>query len=126
MGMQVIRHSERPELWTDTAAITREVWPEYNLHSEDPNGYWGRLFDEFAEFQFVLYDDDEQEVIAEGHTCRANGTAARKASGTASTRPLRRRSRHARRVGNLRRCARLPRRSGRASKVAVSPTGCLT
>jgi hypothetical protein len=35
---EVIRYSERPELWKDTATITREVWPEYNLHSEDPHG----------------------------------------------------------------------------------------
>jgi GNAT superfamily N-acetyltransferase len=74
--MHVIRYSERPELWKDTGTITREVWPEYNLHSEDPNGYWGRLFDEFPEFQFVLYDDEHQEVIAEGHTitCAWDGT----------------------------------------------------
>jgi hypothetical protein len=71
--MNVIRYSERPELWKDTAAISHEVWPEYNLHSEDPNGYWGRLFEEFPEFQFVLYDT---EVIAEGHTvpCAWDGT----------------------------------------------------
>ena len=76
MATAVIRYSERPELWKDTAAITREVWPEYNLHSEDPHGYWGRLFDEFAHLQFVLYDDQEQEVIAEGHTipCDWDGT----------------------------------------------------
>jgi GNAT superfamily N-acetyltransferase len=76
MAIQVIRYPERPELWKDTQTITREVWPEYNLHSEDPHGYWGRLFDEFPEFQFVLYDEDEQEVIAEGHTipCAWDGT----------------------------------------------------
>jgi GNAT superfamily N-acetyltransferase len=68
MGEQVIRYAERPELWTDTATITREVWPEYNLHSDDPNGYWPRLLEEFPEYQFVLYDDEQQEVIAEGHT----------------------------------------------------------
>jgi hypothetical protein len=45
MGKQVIRYSEPSDLWKDTATITREVWPEYNLHSEDPNGYWDRLFD---------------------------------------------------------------------------------
>lgn len=75
MGNQVIRYSERPELWKDTAEITREVWPEYNLHSDDPHHYWDRLFDEFPEFQFVLYDD-EQQVIAEGHTipCAWDGT----------------------------------------------------
>lgn len=65
---RVIRYSERPELWKDTDAITREVWPEYNLHSEDPNRYFDRLFDEFPEFQFVLYDAGQREVIAEGHT----------------------------------------------------------
>jgi GNAT superfamily N-acetyltransferase len=76
MGKQVIRYSERPDLWEDTATITREVWPEYNLHSEDPNGYWDRLFEDFPEFQFVLFDRDEQEVIAEGHTiaCEWDGT----------------------------------------------------
>jgi GNAT superfamily N-acetyltransferase len=75
-GKQVIRYSERPELWKDTAAITREVWPEYNLHSEDPNGYWDRLFEVFPEFQFVLYDDEQHGVIAEGHTipCVWDGT----------------------------------------------------
>jgi GNAT superfamily N-acetyltransferase len=76
MGKQAIRYSERSDLWKDTALITREVWPEYNLHSEDPNRYWDRLFDEFPEFQFVLYDEDEQKVIAEGHTipCAWDGT----------------------------------------------------
>ena len=72
----VLRHSERPDLWQDTATITREVWPEYNLHSEDPMGYWGRLIDVFSEYQFVVYDDEEREVLAEGHTlpCDWDGT----------------------------------------------------
>ncbi len=74
--MKVIRYSERPELWKDTAAITREVWPEYNLRSEDPHDNWGRLFEEFPEFQFVLYEEEPDEVIAEGHTipCQWDGT----------------------------------------------------
>lgn len=67
-GMQVIRYSERPELWRDTEEITHEVWPEYNLHGDQLNRCWGRLFDDFPEFQFVLYDEERQEVIAEGHT----------------------------------------------------------
>ncbi len=76
MSTHVIRYAERPELWKDTATVTREVWPEYNLHGEDPHGYWNRLFEVFPEFQFVLYDDEQQEVIAEGHTvpCDWDGT----------------------------------------------------
>jgi GNAT superfamily N-acetyltransferase len=76
MATQVLRYPERPELWKDTATITREVWPEYNLHGEDPNCHWDRLFDEFPEFQFVLCSDDQHEVIAEGHTipCAWDGT----------------------------------------------------
>lgn len=76
MAIQVIRYSDRPELWKDTATTTREVWPEYDLHGEDPEGYWDRLLDAFPEFQFILYDDDQREVIAEGHTipCDWDGT----------------------------------------------------
>jgi hypothetical protein len=76
MGMQVIRYSERPELWSDTATITQEVWPQYNLHGEGTGRYWGRLFDEFPAFQFLLYEDETHEVIAEGHTipCDWDGT----------------------------------------------------
>jgi hypothetical protein len=76
LDTEVIRYLERPALWKDTAAITQEVWPEYNVHSEDPNGSWDRLFEEFPEFQFLLYDAEEQEVIAEGHTipCDWDGT----------------------------------------------------
>jgi GNAT superfamily N-acetyltransferase len=76
MGTHVTRYSDRPGLWQRAATITREVWPEYNVHAEDPNGYWDRLADEFPEFQFLLYDDREDEVIARGRTipCQWDGT----------------------------------------------------
>jgi GNAT superfamily N-acetyltransferase len=76
MTMTVIRHSSRPELWEATEAVTREVWPAYNQHGAVLDRFWGRLFDDFRDFQFVLYDDDAHEVIAEGHTlpCVWDGT----------------------------------------------------
>jgi GNAT superfamily N-acetyltransferase len=67
MATSVIRYAERPELWEDTAAVSQAVWPEYNQHGEVLERYWGKLFDEFPEFQFVLYDDHDG-VLAEGHT----------------------------------------------------------
>jgi hypothetical protein len=59
--------AERPDLWKrgiDSAL----VWPEYNLHGDVLNEWWELLDVELPDFQFVLYDDAADEVIAEGHT----------------------------------------------------------
>jgi GNAT superfamily N-acetyltransferase len=36
---------------------TGGVWPEYNRHGDVLNRYWGRLAEEFPDFQFVLLDE---------------------------------------------------------------------
>jgi GNAT superfamily N-acetyltransferase len=76
MSLELVRYSERPELWPATDDISAEVWPEYNRHGDVLNAHWGRLPDELPEYQFRLYDADEQEVLAEGHTapCPWDGT----------------------------------------------------
>jgi GNAT superfamily N-acetyltransferase len=76
MAITLIRYAERPELWQSSAEISREVWPEYNQHGDVLNRHWGRLFEDFAEFQFVLYDDHDENVLAEGHAapCLWDGT----------------------------------------------------
>jgi hypothetical protein len=78
MQPEVVRYSERPELWVGLDSFSDEVWPEYNLHGEDLNKYWGRLYDEFPDWQFILYDREDQLVLAEGHTIPAawDGTDA--------------------------------------------------
>jgi hypothetical protein len=45
-----------------------DIWPEYNNHGDVLNQFWNRLYEEFADYQFVLYDDETREVLAEGHT----------------------------------------------------------
>jgi GNAT superfamily N-acetyltransferase len=65
---QVVRYSERPELWDSIRDLSDEVWPEYNVHGETLNYYWAQLYDVFPEWQFVLYDPDNQLVLAEAHT----------------------------------------------------------
>ena len=62
---RVLTHAERPEL-ADRADFN--VWPAYNTHGDVLNRYWSRLYEVFPEFQFVLYDDEEDVVLAEGHT----------------------------------------------------------
>lgn len=64
---ELVTFAERPELWERIEDLTARVWPEYNRHGDVLGHYWGRLYDEFAEFQFVLYDSDEDEVLCEGH-----------------------------------------------------------
>ena len=78
MAVVTVRYSERPELWRRIEDLSSRVWPEYNLHADDTNRYWGWLYDDFPDYQFVLYDDDQDQVLAEGHTlpCAWDGTAA--------------------------------------------------
>jgi hypothetical protein len=59
--------AERPDLW-ERGISSESVWPEYNLHGDVLNRWWGHLDEELPDFQFVLLDQDEDEVVAEGHT----------------------------------------------------------
>jgi len=65
---QVVRYSERPELWDTISDLSDEVWPEYNTHGQALNYYWNQLYDVFPDWQFVLYDPGDAVVLAEGHT----------------------------------------------------------
>jgi len=59
--------AERPDLWARGIA-SGDVWPEYNLHGDTASKWWSLLPEEFPDFQFVLYDDEIDAVVAEGHT----------------------------------------------------------
>lgn len=68
--------AERRDLWERAADLDEDVWPEYNRHGDVLREYWGRLDDEFAHFQFVLYDASKDVLLAEGHAipCAWDGT----------------------------------------------------
>jgi hypothetical protein len=59
--------AERPDLW-ERGIESADVWPEYNLHGDVLNQWWGLLDQELADLQFVLHDDETDTVVAEGHT----------------------------------------------------------
>jgi len=59
--------AERPDLW-ERGIESSDVWPEYNLHGDVLNQWWGLLEVELPELQFVLHDDETDMVVAEGHT----------------------------------------------------------
>lgn len=59
-----VRYSERPELWDRVPELFAGVWPEYNIHGDVMEIYWTRLFEQFAAFQVLLYDDEENDIVA--------------------------------------------------------------
>ena len=59
--------AERPDLW-ERGIESADVWPEYNLHGDVLNQWWGLLDEELPELQFVLHDPETDTVVAEGHT----------------------------------------------------------
>ena len=68
--------AERPDLFRRGSELTVDIWPVYNTHGEVLSVYWGRLAEEFAEFQFVVYEGETEEVLAQGHSipCAWDGT----------------------------------------------------
>ncbi|MBA3367020.1 MAG: GNAT family N-acetyltransferase [Actinobacteria bacterium] len=76
--MQVITPTsrERPDLADRAEDIGDEIWPEYNRHGDVLNLHWSSLRGRFPDFQFVVYDQEADELLAEGHTipCRWDGT----------------------------------------------------
>jgi hypothetical protein len=73
--MRAVTYAEDRVLVDQLGELSREVWPEYNMHGDVMNLYWGRLYEELPGFQFVLVDDDGVP-LAEGHTapCEWDGT----------------------------------------------------
>ena len=106
MTPEVVRYSERPELWDSIAGLSSEVWPEYNRHGDVLGQYWDQLHETFPEWQFVLVAPGAGEVLAEGHTIPVAWDGTDPGSARASTRPWSPGSRCGRRAGHRRRCAR--------------------
>ena len=67
MTVTMYTTAERPDLW-ERGVPSEAVWPEYNLHGDVLNRWWGYLDEELPDYQFVLYDEAIDEVVAEGHT----------------------------------------------------------
>jgi GNAT superfamily N-acetyltransferase len=64
MALRALSWAERPDL-ADRGLD--DVWPEYNHHGDVMADWWEPMLD-LTEFQFVLYDEDADLVVGEGHT----------------------------------------------------------
>lgn len=64
--MNLVRYADRPDLRERRLeTLTRPTFPEYMFHNAPGGLYWGRLYEEFPDFQVVLLDGDE--LVAEAH-----------------------------------------------------------
>jgi hypothetical protein len=67
VSVRLYTWAERPDL-ADRGPASEDVWPEYNLYGDVLGEWWGTLLEELPEFQFALYDEAADAVLAEGHT----------------------------------------------------------
>jgi GNAT superfamily N-acetyltransferase len=65
--VRLLTWAECPEL-AERGPPSDAVWPEYNLHGDVFDTWWGSLLEELPEYQFALYDDSADVVLAEAHT----------------------------------------------------------
>ncbi|MEU5976672.1 GNAT family N-acetyltransferase [Streptomyces sp. NPDC047315] len=68
MSRRFVYHSERPELWDRIPEVFAGVVPEYNLHGDINETHWNRLFEEFRDHQFLLYDEERDEILGAGRS----------------------------------------------------------
>ena len=59
--------AERPELEAEMPRLHSESWPEFVINDPVAIRYWGALFSTFADFQYVLCDE-QGSALAAGHT----------------------------------------------------------
>jgi GNAT superfamily N-acetyltransferase len=65
--VRLLTWAERPDL-AERGPASELVWPEYNLHGDVFADWWVPLLEELPEYQFALYDDAADRVLAEAHT----------------------------------------------------------
>jgi GNAT superfamily N-acetyltransferase len=65
--MKLVRYADRADLRERRHdELSRPTFPEYMHHNEPGGRYWGRLYEDFPDFQLVLLDGDQ--LIAELHS----------------------------------------------------------
>jgi hypothetical protein len=67
MAPKIFTVEERPDLEERLDELD-DPWPEFIHHDEVVNRHWPRLYEEFREFQLVLYEEETDVVLGKGCT----------------------------------------------------------
>ena len=67
MAPRIVTIAERPDLAARLGEIG-DPWPEFVHHDEVVNRRWPRLYEDFREFQLVLYEEETDTLLGKGCT----------------------------------------------------------
>ena len=123
MSLTMHTAAERADLW-ERGIPSESVWPEYNLHGDVLNRWWGHLDEDLPDYQFVLYDEATDEVVAEGHTGPMWWDGHDETLPHGIDPALEQIFERARAANPSTRCAHSPRRVRVPAATAVSPCSC--
>lgn len=76
MSVRIVSARARPDLAERADQATADAFPEYNQHGDVLSPRWSWLYQQYAAYQLVLWDDATDEVLGEANTipCRYDGT----------------------------------------------------
>jgi hypothetical protein len=76
MAPRVVTVADRPDLGERADEATASVHPEWNLHGDVLGRLWASLYNVYPDYQLVLWDEEQDEVLGEGNTipCTWDGT----------------------------------------------------
>ena len=78
MSVSVVTAAARPDLAERADEATAATMPEWLKHGDTTSKWWESLYEQHADLQFVLYDEETDDVLGEGNTihCSWDGSVA--------------------------------------------------
>ena len=72
MNFKRVNAVEEPNLLSISDDLVGKLWPEFMLNDEVANQFWARLYTDFPEYQFILIDKANDEIIAAANSIPIN------------------------------------------------------
>jgi GNAT superfamily N-acetyltransferase len=78
VSVSVVTAAARPDLAERADELTTVAIPEFLKHGDTTTKWWDSLYELHGDLQFVLYDEESDDVLGEGNTihCSWDGTVS--------------------------------------------------
>jgi GNAT superfamily N-acetyltransferase len=71
MALQFPTRAERPGKQPHIASLEAGIWPQFMYHDPLLERLFGRVIEEYAEYQFYVWDDELEQVVGAGNAIPA-------------------------------------------------------